>query len=198
MPDAFVTALATAINARDIEKVKKITHPGTLKCMTPDTWDYYSWWLWKDGGKSYTIPSSYQTRLDAPLHVAKDGTREFLPHWPVQPDAGLYLTYNSAKMSVVERLFEITLKKGEALLVMDCPTAQGLEVFHENRIADAAQKKKLERLWQSLSTQDRQAFELMAKQGMKLDGMKAAEQKYHLDTGESLVFMDMIEYADTP
>jgi hypothetical protein len=202
IPDAFMKQLVEGINARDLSSLRRITHPETLRCMTTATNDYYAWWLWKNGSKRYTIASDYKAALAPPLDTR--ALESAVPpekatlHWPVQPDNTLRITYSPAAKSTLQRAFEITLKDGNAELVMDCPTPAGLEIFRKMAQEDALRQKKLDRLWKSMDDTDKQAFVLMATQGMKLEVMNVAEQKFGLNSDESLAFMDMVQYADMP
>lgn len=203
VPDTFVKQLVAGINARDIDKLRPIMHPATLKCVTPETQDYYAWWLWKDGSKSYTITPGYTIRIENPVDVPRsEAAMAAVPfitkHWPVQPDTGLSILYHAAPKSIIVRPFQITLNEGKAELVIACPTQLGLESFHEKMVLTAAQKRKLENLWKNANDTDRRAMQQMARNGKKIDGMNLAEQKYHLNTTDALALMDMIEYADTP
>jgi hypothetical protein len=203
IPAAFMEQLVRGINGRDLAALRSITHPATQKCMTPDTEAYYRWWLWKDGSKRYAIPMHYKAELSPPIDAkafepeAGDQEKALL-HWPLQPDSGLHILYSPAPKTTLQRVFEITLKNGEARLVMDCPTPAGLADFRKMAHKDAARKERLARLWKTMDPADLEAFQTMASQGMKFEVMKGAEQKYHLDPDTSLAFMDMVTYGDTP
>lgn len=203
VPEAFVKKLVDGINARDLHAIRSITQPGTLKCMTPETEDYFAWWLWKDGTTPYTITPGYKTRMEKPIDVSRaeaamTAASFITQHWPVQPDAGMRISYHTAPLSIVERQFQIALDDGKAQLVIDCPTQLGLEKFHEKKVLVAAQKRKLSTIWKNASEVDRKALRDMAKQGKKMAGATFAEKKYRLNMTDSMALMDMIEYADTP
>jgi hypothetical protein len=210
IPAAFMQQLVAGINARDLPALRRLIHPETLRCMTPDSQDYYAWSLWGDGSKRYTIASGYKIRLEKPIDAqraeleilrAQTMLRD-LPliaqHWPVQPDFGFYIIYSPAPGMTIERMYEATITDGEAQLVMACPTKAFLDKFHEKQASDAVRRHKLEALWKSLPTKERSELAGMAHNGKKLDLMKLAQEKYGLNADESLAFMDMAQYADTP
>ncbi len=203
VPEAFVKALVAGINAHDITAIRTITHPATLACMTSDKDDYYAWWLWEDGTKRHIIAPGYIVHADAPIDVAQAEMAMKVAsfeqrHWPVQPDLALKIRYQSGRLSFVEKLFEITLHDGKAELVIDCPTALGLEQFHEKMVLVRAQKRKIGTLWKNTSAQDRTELAALLKQGKKIDFLDRAQKDYHLSQPDALALMDMVEYADTP
>lgn len=202
-PEAFARQLVAALNARDLEAVKAITHPDTRKCMTPQKADYYGWRLWKDGSRRHTIPAKYKLRMEQPVNVEQAEiamtAANFTPqHWPVQPDAAMYVIYNSAPLSVNEVLFEVTVKDGNAQLVMECPTEFGMGKFAEKQAADKVQDAKLRQSWKDASAADKAKLRDFSKQAKKIDGMNFAEKALHLNAAEALTLMDKIEYADMP
>lgn len=197
VPAAFMEQLVRGINARDLKGLRPLIHPATLACMTPQTERYYGWVLWRNGSKRYTIPESYQTAKTAPLPLPEPQKDPFV-RWPATPDAAATLTYSPAPKTSLRRLFEWRQDKGREKLLMDCPTPAGLDKFRKMAQEEAARRKKLTRLWKSMDAADRQAFTVMATEGMQLKMMDAAERKYRLTPDESLAFMDMVEYGDMP
>jgi hypothetical protein len=181
-----------AVNSHDAERLRRLVHPATLACISDDTRDFFDEMFARDLGRPLTGPF----RLDS--MKALDGTAApvvpaRLGAYPIPPTHRIQITVTTGQASSVTVIRDLAPGKTGWLMVLVCPTTEGLAAFRAARRERQDQETRARVLVTELREPLRSEIEGLLKQGQRVEAMK----RYSAATGQDLTMagrvVDLLE-----
>ena len=140
---ALVERLAAAVNADDVEALKRLLHPDNLACMDAGRADFYTEFLARELGR--TVPAEYGLRI-AGVGAADSLLFEAMDEYPVRPTHQIELSYSTGAYSGVSIVRYLRHDGGRWFYIVPCPTPEATEMFRQASLEREKEAVRVEAL----------------------------------------------------
>ena len=161
--------------------MRRLVHPRSLACITDDNRDFFHELFARD----------VRRPLDGPFRVASvailsAAAPPLIPSelgaYPVPPTHRIQIDVTTGPTSSVTVIRDLKVHDGVWLVVVPCPTAEGLEVFRAATRRTAEQETRATALVEELREPLRSELTSLLREGRRVDAMK----RYSEASGEDL------------
>jgi hypothetical protein len=180
----YLERYVDAVNNDHLEKLKSLSHPKFLKCITTENSDYYND-LFRRSLQRH-IPKNYKVLMEKLIaeSVERDyeGAKKRGLPYPARPTHQLQIDYSKSEYSFVTIVRKLILENGQYYEVSGCPTDDMLIRYRNLKIKKEADQKKAKALFEKLEGSLLDDLKSLLQEGRKIDAWK----RYSQGTGESL------------
>lgn len=178
--EQFIGKYVAAINAGEIEALKRLIHPGCLACINDENRDYYDDYFSREF-KDH-IPDNYKMLDMKPIGGDEPLMMPDMLYYPVRPAYWVQIDFETKPNSSKSILRQVVKSGDTWFMVLPCPKPEAVKRFKEVKIAKEKQKERARLLLQELKDPLLSELTGLLKEGMKIEAWK----KYSAETGEDI------------
>jgi hypothetical protein len=179
-PEQFIKEYVAAVNAKDVEKLKRLVHPKCLVCINNENRDYYHDYFSSEIKES--IPDNY--KIGNVKSIGKDEP-VLMPEafsYPVRPTHWVQVDFERGPYDSTSILRQIVKLNDTWFMVVPCPTPNTVKQFRGAKIRREKRKERAKALFKELKDPLLSELKELLKEGKKIQAWK----RYRAETGESL------------
>lgn len=177
--EAFVRRSVEAVNARDVEALKRLVHPSSRECITPESAGFF-----EDVFRRrlrHTIPPTYRVTV-RPINAAEPLLFAGAVGYPVRPTHFLQVDFLRGERSSTTLVIQAAGGGGAWLEVIHCPTAETIERARRARGEADRQREEARQLAAEMQAPLREALRRLVAEGRQVEAMR----RYSAETGADL------------
>jgi len=177
--EAFVRRYVEAVNARDVEALKRLVHPSSLECITPESADVF-----EDVFRRrlrHTIPPTYRVTV-RPIEATEPLLFDGAVGYPVRPTHFLQVDFQRGERSSTTLVIQAAAEGAAWLEVIPCPTAETIKRARQARGEADRQRGEARRLAADMQAPLREALRRLVAEGRQVEAMR----RYSAESGADL------------
>jgi len=175
----FVQRYVVAVNAKDAAALKKLQHPGTLTCITPETAPFFDEVLQRRF--RHKIPAGYRLSVGA-ISGAETLLLEDMLTYPARPTHVIQLSFETNTRTGVVLMIQAVHESGGWLEITPCPKPEALAKFREAKEEQDRFRAEARRRAAAMPGRLRDELRQLLAEDRQLDAI----QRYSAATGADL------------
>ena len=176
----FVSNYVDAVDRNDLDALKSLILPESLKQITKDNEDYFDYMFHNDLKES--IPADYKLSVE---RITDEEAAVFTDtfDYTVPPTHLMIIEFDASETRAVTIIRQIVQQNGARRLVLPAPKAEMLTAFRQRRVKEKAEEKKAYEQYMKLDEVFKFELETVLDHGDRVGAYKLYSERTGADMG---------------